>query len=457
MSFNPLTMEWSPTSGYPTATQTVQTLSSIDPTVIPALSKSIVDAVSSLATDTYHPDMILLSRVIRGAQASITAVEAQKIIATATDSSVVAQATDALFKATYNLDSLALEMNLYGYVMNKGVNIFFLVAFGLVLFFNIGMLWKSRYHWYNVTFMCGFILEFLGFLGRVLSTTDYDDVNYYLLQYAPLTIAPAFIMGGIYFIFAQNVIMYGREYTVLKPMWYTYFFVASDVICLVIQGVGGGMASGAAKDMEDTDPGTWTMFVGVLAQVIAMSVFMIFWFNFLYRLYFRHAKDIEGEWKEKKRSPWNFFRILLNLRSTRTYKSTQLEQFYNEKYVSQRQRKLVPYFPLAITIAVIAIYIRCIYRVVELKQGFSGYLITHEVYIMVLDAMLVLIAGLIFVPFHPVLVFGAENVFSIKTVRNREDIEFENLEKVEAASTDVESGVSDGTRSSFNSVPQRNI
>lgn len=455
MSINPLTIEWSPTSGYPTATQTVKTLSSINPTVIPALSKSIVNAVSSLATDTFHPDMILLSRVIRGAKASITALEAQKIIATATDSSVVAQATDALFKATYNLDRLAMEKNLYGYLMNKGVNIFYLVMFGLILFFNIGMLWKSRYHWYNVTFICGFILEFLGFLGRVLSTTDYDNINYYLLQYAPLTIAPAFIMGGIYFIFAQNVIMYGREYTVLKPMWYTYFFVASDVLCLIIQGVGGGMASGAAKNKENTAPGTWTMFVGVLAQVIAMSVFLIFWFNFLYRLYFRHAKDVEGEWKEKKRTPWNFFRFLFNSKSTLTYKRTQLEQFYNEKYATIRQRKLVPYFPLAITIAVVAIYIRCIYRVIELKQGFTGYLITHEVYIMVLDAMFVLIAGLVFIPFHPVFVFGSENVFNVKTVRNSKEGEVQSTEKVEAASTEVESGESEVARGSIDPEKQR--
>lgn len=456
MSFNPLTLEWSPTSGYPTITKTVQTLSSIDPTVVPALSNSIVNAAKSLATDTFHPDMILLSRVIRGAKASLTALEAQKVLATATDSSVVAQATDALFKAAYNLEDLAMEENLYDYVMNKGVNIFFLVMFALVLFFNIGMLWKSRYHWYNVTFICGFILEFLGFLGRVLSTTDYTDINFYLLQYAPLTIAPAFIMGGIYFIFAQNVIMYGREYTVLKPMWYTYFFVASDVICLVIQGVGGGMASSAAKNKENPDPGTWTMFVGVLAQVIAMSVFLIFWLNFLYRLYFRNAKAIEGDWKQKKRTPGNFFKLLFNIRSIRTYRNTQLEQFYNEKYTSIRQRKLIHYFPLAITIAVIAIYIRCIYRVVELKQGFSGYLITHEVFIMVLDAMLVLISGFVFIPFHPVFVFGQENVFNIKTVRNRKDVEVENGEK-EATSLEIESGESERAENSFDQEIQRNI
>lgn len=420
-------LEWSPSSGYPTVTLTVTALASINPTVLPALSKSLEEAVQSLATATAVGDLVQLSQVIRGAEASMTVVSAQQVLATATNSQVVAEATKALFEATYNLEDLAMDENLYSYVLNRGANIFFLVMFALIALFNIGMLWKSRYHWFNVAFICGFILEFLGFLGRVLSTTDYTNINYYLLQYAPLTIAPAFLMGGIYFLFAQNVVMHGRQFTILKPMWYSYFFVAADVVCLVVQGVGGGMASSAAKDKTDTQPGTWVMFVGVLAQVIAMTVFIFFWINFLYRLYFRHSEEIDDSFKLKRATPLNFLRLLLNLPSTRPFKLTQLECFYDQKYSGIRKRKLVPYFPLAITLAVLVIYIRCIYRVVELKEGFDGYLITHEVFIMVLDAALVLIAGLIFVPFHPVFVFGYENIFKLSTIRGKEGAEEEKM------------------------------
>lgn len=421
-------LQWSPTSGYPTVTLTIATLPSINPTVLPELTKSLEAAARSMATATYVGDLVQLSQAIRGAEASITVVSAQQVLATATDSQVVAAATKALFEATYNLQDLAMDENLYSYVMNRGANIFFLVMFVLITLFNIGMLWKSRYHWYNIAFICGFLLELLGFLGRVLSTTDYTNIDYYLLQYAPLTIAPAFIMGGVYFIFAQNVVMYGRQFTILKPMWYSYFFVASDVICLIVQGVGGGIASSATKDKTDPMPGTWVMFAGVLAQVIAMSIFIVFWFNFLYRLYFYHSKEIDDSFKLRKFSLLNFLRLLMNLPSTRPFKLTQLECFYDQKYSGIRKRKLVPYFPLAITIAVLVIYIRCIYRVVELKEGFDGYLITHEVFIMVLDAALVLIAGLIFIPFHPVFVFGSENVFNISTIRGKKNADEEKIE-----------------------------
>lgn len=412
-------MAWSPSLGYPSVTLTVATLPSISSNVVPALSKSIVNAASSLATATFPGDLVSLSRVIRGAEASLTALGAQQVLATATNSQVVAEATKLLFEATYNLRTLEKEENIYSYTMNRGVNVFYLVMFFLISMFNIGMLYKSRYHWYNITFICGFLLEFVGFVGRVLSSTNYTNVDYYLLQYAPLTISAAFLMGGIYFLFAQNVVLYGKEFTVLKPMWYSYFFVASDIVCLVIQGAGGGMASSATRNKTNPEPGKWTMFAGVLAQVISMSFFLIFWFNFLYRLYFRHSDDIDDSSSLKRKGPLNFLRLLLNLPSTHHYKETQLEKFYSSEYIALRKRKLVPYYPLAITVSVIAIYIRCVYRVIELKQGFSGYLITHEVYIMVLDVLFIFLVGVIFIPFHPVFVFGAKNTLKVSVVRGK--------------------------------------
>ena len=36
------------------------------------------------------------------------------------------------------------------------------------------------------------------------------------------------------------------------------------------------------------------------------------------------------------------------------------------------------------TIAVIVVYIRCVYRVAELAEGWGGYLFTHEPYLMIL-------------------------------------------------------------------------
>lgn len=421
-----LTQTWSPSHGYPTSTPT--TFLSVNPTHAAELSTLLRNAIASLATQTYRADLVSLSQVIRGAAASLSVISAENVLATATDALVKAEATEALFHASYNLKQLAIDENLYGYTMVRGGDIFFLVVFFCITAFNVGMLFKSRYHWYNITFISGFALQFVGFLGRILSFNDYENINYYLMQYICLTISPAFIMGGIYFLFAQNVIVHGRHYSVLKPMWYSYFFVAADILSLVIQGGGGGSASAASKSKGNTKPGTWTMFAGILFQVLAMTLFLVFWFEFAVRVYFKSADKVEGDFPYKKKTPLNFIKMLFNVPSANKYKQNQLEPFYNPRYLDVRARKLVPYYPVAITVSVIVIYIRCIYRVVELKQGFSGYLVTHEVFLMTLDASMIAISGLIFVVFHPVFVFGSNNVLKLATIKGNHD-EVEDEEK----------------------------
>lgn len=412
-------LKWTPTGGYPTSTPT--SLMSINPTHVSELSASLSKAIVSIATQTYIRDVVLLSEVIRGAEASLTVISAQQVLATATDALVQALATQAIVQAAYNLKKLDEDQNLYGHYLSRGGNIFFFALFTIIAIFNVGMLAISRYHWYNLTYICGFTLEFLGFLGRILSFTDDKNINYFLLQYICLTLSPAFIMGGVYFLFAQNVIVHGRQYSVLKPLWYSYFFVFCDVFSLLVQGLGGAMASIAAQRKLNTAPGTWTMFGGILFQVLAMSVFVIFWFEFITRMNFKDRKKVQSESKYKKKSVLNWIKMWINTKSTQTYKETELEQFYNPKYASVRARKLVPYYPLAISVAVLVIYIRCIYRVVELKQGFAGYLVTHEVFLMTLDALMIAIAGIIFIPFHPVFVFGRENILKLATIKRNND------------------------------------
>ena len=49
----------------------------------------------------------------------------------------------------------------------------------------------------------------------------------------------------------------------------------------------------------------------------------------------------------------------------------------------------------------ILIMIRSIFRVVEYLQGFSGYLLSHEVYLYIFDAVLMLLVLVLFNVIHP--------------------------------------------------------
>jgi hypothetical protein len=58
-------------------------------------------------------------------------------------------------------------------------------------------------------------------------------------------------------------------------------------------------------------------------------------------------------------------------------------------------------FLFGMSIITLMIFIRCIYRTVELLAGWSGYIITHEVYFACLDGLPMVIAFIAFNIFYP--------------------------------------------------------
>ncbi|KAL7662405.1 Sphingoid long-chain base transporter RSB1 [[Candida] zeylanoides] len=296
-------------------------------------------------------------------------------------------------------------------------NIIYLLLFGATFVFTVAMLYKSRYHWYNVTFVCGWGLEFIGFLGRVLLINDPSNLHYFIMQYISLTIAPAFLMGGFYFALAQLVVLYGRQYSRLRPMWYSYIFIAADIFSLLVQCSGGAISSVASQRGDSSATGTHVMVVGLAIQVVSMTVFLYFYLHFLYRTYFGHP----SEDALSRPSVAHFARLLCNRASTRHHRATVLEPHYNEQFADLRARPLAPWWPLALLVAVAFVYVRCVYRVVELSEGFTGWLMTREWPLMVLDAMMMAVVALVATPFHPVFVFGRDNRLKVQHIKKRDD------------------------------------
>jgi hypothetical protein len=61
---------------------------------------------------------------------------------------------------------------------------------------------------------------------------------------------------------------------------------------------------------------------------------------------------------------------------------------------------VVPLFA-AMILSIVCIYIRSIYRTIELSQGWDGYLITHESYFIALDGAMMVISVAVFNVLHP--------------------------------------------------------
>ncbi|KAL3470840.1 RTA1 like protein-domain-containing protein [Aspergillus californicus] len=245
----------------------------------------------------------------------------------------------------------------YGYAPSLAAGIVFLVLFGLTMIgHTVQMVWKRT--WWCAVFAIGSLTEVIGWAGRTWSADCPYNGNAFLMQITTLIIAPTFYTAGVYILLGRLIVLLGRDSSVLSPKVYLWIFVTCDVISLVVQAVGGAMASTESnKENGNTAVGTNIMVAGIIFQMASITVFVLC------------ATD--------------FVRRTLRKRLLQSMKGT-----------------LVPILA-AMIFSVVCIYIRSIYRTIELLQGWDGYLITTERYFIALDGAMMVLAVTIFNIFHP--------------------------------------------------------
>lgn len=386
-------------------------------------SSILIQTVSDLAfaaAETGPARLSALSEKLGAAEAPLTMIRAEKVLAnTSTNQASISQAFQSMYDASPDFQLLVTRSESSG--MKYPGNVVFLIVFLVLLIYRVGMLYRSRYHAFNITFILGEICQVVGWLGRVLAIKQGSLFALSMMQGIGITISPTFLMAGIYFLFAQLVVIHGREFSVLKPMWYSYFFITTDVISLFIQSGGGAILAKQGTLSSSQNTGTIVMLLGIGLQIVAMTIFLVFWFEFLNRVYFKPLKNNQLFLFQAspfaKRSFGNYMRFLFNARLIREFRMQNLEVHYTPKFHEIRSRALFPWFPLAMSIAVLLVYIRCVYRVVELAQGYSGYLMTHEVFLFALDGAMIAMTCLIFMPFHPLWVFGRKNIIKLALIK----------------------------------------
>lgn len=77
-----------------------------------------------------------------------------------------------------------------------------------------------------------------------------------------------------------------------------------------------------------------------------------------------------------------------------------LRRVLNQRLLHTVQGTLTPLLG-AMIFSIVCIYARSIYRTIELLQGWSGYLISHERYFIALDGAMMVLAVVVFNVIHP--------------------------------------------------------
>jgi len=184
--------------------------------------------------------------------------------------------------------------------------------------------------------------------------------------------APTPLIAANFVILGQLIRRLGSCYSRLSAKWYTIVFVSCDLIALIVQAVGGANASLAVQNEKSPNKGGHIMLGGIVFQMAAITVYMILAAEFLVR-YILDKPFSRGE---------------------PTVKAYNLD----------KKKKLML---VELTISSILIYIRSVYRTIELANGWTGVIISTQWLFNVFDAAMIALAMYSLNVLHPGLLLGS--------------------------------------------------
>ncbi|UPK91493.1 hypothetical protein LCI18_002428 [Fusarium solani-melongenae] len=222
-------------------------------------------------------------------------------------------------------------------------------------------------------------------LGLVTETVDY-----FLWYLITLTIGPVFIAAAIYLTLGRLVVIQGEAISRIKPRTYTTFFLGCDIVSLVVQAVGGGIAASTpVTNQHMIDVGTNILVAGLSIQVACLFAFS--------------ACSLEFFWRVRKHP-----------------------ELHNPEFTDLVHSKRFKLFLFALFGATACLFIRTVFRSVELSEGFAGKLANQEIEFMILDGVMVILASIFLTIWHPGYGFGKrwnEAGFRFRTSKARIDQE----------------------------------
>jgi len=263
----------------------------------------------------------------------------------------------------------------YHYVPTGWVCIVFIVLFGISTFVHTVEALYFKLWWLLPTAVLAGLGEILGWSARYWSSLNDGILDTpFLMQISCTIIAPTPLLAAYFIIVGRLIVVLGPQYSRLKPSLYNKIFLTIDIIALVIQAAGGGIASGSNSNL-----GANIMLAGIAFQLASLIVFSTLSVEYFYRLITnKPIRDV----------------------GTSSVTSPGSSSISFSKGVSGLPRPVVPLIA-GIAFSILCLFIRAVYRLIELSDGWNGRVISTQVYFNVLDGMMVVLAIVTLNVLHP--------------------------------------------------------
>jgi len=279
----------------------------------------------------------------------------------------------------------------YGYVPTRSVTIIFLVLFTFSMVLHAVQGIRTRTWWTLPTLVIGGFGEAVGWGGRLWSSFEPTLMDPFLMQITTTIIAPTFMSAANFTVLGFLIRRLGEHYSRLSPRWYLMIFIGLDLGALVVQSIGGAKAS-MAEGPEESEDGAKIMLYGVAVQMIAMTIYVVCAAEFLFRVF----KD------KPVRAP---------VSAGGSEDSVEArEKTSGAPRFSSKTKLLI----FAMIFTTFLLFVRAIYRLVELNDGWTGKIITTQLYFNLLDGMPILLVMWSWNILHPAMLLSDEPVQFLK-------------------------------------------
>ncbi|KAF9003011.1 RTA1 like protein-domain-containing protein [Cyathus striatus] len=252
----------------------------------------------------------------------------------------------------------------YHYIPSEGVAITFIVLFSLSTIIHLGQSAKYRVWWLLPTVcLCG-VLEIIGWSARLWSSFTPAAKTPFEMQITATILGPTPFLAVNFIILGKIIERLGVQYSRLKPQWYAGIFLTCDIISLVVQGVGGGIAASAFGRNQDPTNGGHIMLGGIAFQFLTISVFFLCATEF----FLRYLKD----WPVREVASTSQEDVKIPVKPPMTLKLKVMSA--------------------GLALSTLFLFIRAVYRTIELSDGWNGRIISTQVLFNVLDGGMITLA-----------------------------------------------------------------
>ncbi|CEO59249.1 hypothetical protein PMG11_03931 [Penicillium brasilianum] len=216
-------------------------------------------------------------------------------------------------------------------------------------------------------------VQIIGYVCRVIARNNLSSVGIYAMQSVLILLAPPLYAASIYMVLGRTVTYLNAEnLSLVRVRWMTKIFVSGDIFSFLLQAAGGGLMASSKTSTRET--GSNVVIGGLVVQLLFFGFFVVVAAIFHYRIEKNPTSKSQNERTTTRAQGW-------------------------------RQRNWMTVL-LALYVVSALILIRCIFRLVEYKGGFNGYIMTHEAFGYIFDALLMFIAMVVMNVYHPAVILG---------------------------------------------------